>query len=107
LATGITVEKEIRTQGIIVKKSISHKPDSVPRCCLLCKQNKAKKGWLSFIWPQHYCCDLAAYPSRDPETSGIVNGPLTLLVAEIIQQPANRDIRGITAHKVYPLNTLL
>ncbi len=40
--------------------------------------------WLSFILPQHYCCDLAAYPSASGE------------------QPSNADIRGITVHKVYP-----
>ena len=37
-----------------IKKSISHKPDSVI---------PIKSGRPSFIWLQHYCCNLAAYPS--------------------------------------------
>ncbi len=51
---------------------------------------KAKQHyWLSFIWPRHYWRGLAAYPSAS-------GGP-----------PSNADIRGITAHKVYPINALL
>ena len=51
----------------------TYKPDSVPLA-----------QWLSFIWPQHCCCDLAAYPSASDE------------------QSSSADIRGITAPKVYP-----
>jgi amino acid transporter len=39
---------------------------------------------LPFIWPQHYCYGLAAYPSTSNE------------------QFSGADLRGITAHKVYP-----
>ena len=55
-----------------------HKPDSVPIP--------------SFIWPQHYCCDLAAYP-----------GTLPTLLLESDEPPSMIPIHGITAPKVYPL----
>jgi hypothetical protein len=48
-----------------------------------------KSGGLSFIWPTHYCMDLAAYPSASGEP------------------PSSADIRGISAHKVYPVYALL
>jgi hypothetical protein len=47
--------------------------------CCLAWQGQSIQQRLSFIWPQYYYCDLAAYPSRYPETSEIVNGQLTLL----------------------------
>lgn len=49
----------------------------------------AKAGWLSFIWLQHYCYNLAAYPPASDEP------------------PSIAGICGITAHKVYPINALL
>ena len=46
-------------------------------------------GRLSFILSRHYCRDHAAYPSASGEP------------------PSSAGIRGITAHKVYPVDTLL
>ena len=45
--------------------------------------------WSSFIWLQHYCYNLAAYPSASDEP------------------PSSAGLRGITAHKVYPIDALL
>ena len=48
-----------------------------------------KPGWSSFIWLQHYCYNLAAYPPASDEP------------------PSIAGICGITAHKVYPISALL
>jgi hypothetical protein len=62
--------------------------------------SKQQTQWLSFIWLQHYCYNLAAYPSTLPACAGIGR-------AALFRFYRNADIRGITAHKVYPINALL
>ena len=63
------------------------KPDSVS--CFHTEVKSIKTSWLSFIWSRYCYRDLAAYPSASDEP------------------PSNADIRGITAHKVYPINASL
>lgn len=68
------------TKNHKLKSYKPHKPDSVSK--------------LSFIWPQHYCYDLAAYPGSLP------------LKAGSDEPPSKNPIRGITAPKVYPYRML-
>ncbi len=65
----------------------TRKPDSVSK--------------LSFIWSQHYCCDLSAYPPifhpSSPRLRRVRSG----------EQPSETGLHGISACKVYPSCVLL
>jgi hypothetical protein len=63
----------------------AHKPDSV-----VSPESKTP----SFIWPEHYCSDLAAYPPTLPASRQTSNGPFSALVYVALQharftRPAN------------------
>lgn len=58
---------------------------------------------LSFIWPQHCCCDLSAYPpifASPPSPKGLRR-------VQLGEQPSETGLHGISACKVYPSCTLL
>lgn len=92
----------MRTNSFKEKNSISHKPDSVTL-----PHTAGERP--SFIWPLHYCRDLALHFCRDvaPHCCGTLLPTLQPTPKGSGGPPSKTGICGITAHKVYPSLILL